>query len=199
LQAEAGALRWHILYPSQHGQAALEKARANWLRQVKPRGAVWTVEQSRKTGALHCNIITPAQHIYTPNRGAYWHQTIAGDVRAVGAYISKRGQYPREQDYTGRLYGTAGQLWQVLTEQRISPIVAAAAAQYSIDSHAMIERAASLALSPSERNKRKWLTMEQIEAEQQRPTREQARDIAAKWLPALQAFKTGKPPNSNDR
>lgn len=199
LEAECGHLRWHILYPDQRGQAALEKARANWLRTVSPKGAIWTVEQSSKTGALHCNIITPAQHIYQPRAAAYWHQAIAGDVRNVGAYISKRGQFPKEHDYTGRLYGTAGQLWQILAEQRIAPVVQAAALQYALDSHKMLERAAWLKLNESQQNRLKWAAQESREKAAKQMTLDEAREIAAKWLPDLAAFKARKPSNSDDR
>jgi hypothetical protein len=159
------------------------------MRAAAPRASIWTIEQSKKNGNLHCNIITPTTTIWTPPRGHYWSTTITGDVRAVGAYISKRTQLPREADYTGNLYGKTGTIWEALTEQHAYPLIAAAATQYALDSHAMIQRAADLALSPSERNRRKWYTEEQIAKEQARPTLEQAREIAQKWLPDLLEFK----------
>lgn len=167
------------------------------MKSARPDGAIWTIEQSRKTGALHCNIITPASASGTTPHATQWNQLIAGDVRAVGAYIAKQSQMPREEDYKGRLYGTAGQLWQILTSQTLSPVAAAAAAQYAIDSHKMIHRAAHLKMSQSQQNQFKWAQQDCEAAAKRDMTPEQAREIAAKWLPDLLEWKEKiRPKNS---
>lgn len=181
----AGQLRWHILYPAATGAAALKKARADWLRHTAPIGAVWTVEQSRKTGALHCNIITPAGSIHEPATGHYWNQTITGDVRAVGAYIAKREQMPSTTAYTGRLYGTTGQIWEILMTQNQSPALAAAAAQHAINSHAAIERTAHLQRSASQQSRMKWPTEEREAARAADKPLEYYRNIATRWIPDI--------------
>jgi hypothetical protein len=124
-----------------------------------------------------------------PSSGHYWQQTISGDVRAVGAYIAKPKQYPRAEDYAGRIYGTAGTLWEILATQREAPVVAAAALQYALNSHAMLEAAAFAALTQSQRNEWKWAAQARREAEKKTMTQDQARAIAARWLPDLLEFK----------
>lgn len=192
-----GELRWHILYPIYPGPQAIKTARENWLRAAAPDGAIWTIEQSKKTGSLHCNIITPAAITHTPLDAQHWQRIIRGDVRAVGAYIAKQNQMPRSEDYSGRLYGTSGKLWQYLTSAEAHPVVAAAAAQYAIDSHAMIDRAASLLWSPSERNKRKWAQEEREEKAAAVMPIEEARRIAQKWLPDLLEWKEKNRPKTS--
>lgn len=189
LFTHTGQLRWHILYPHAPGADALRAVRENWLRAAAPAGAIWTVEQSRKTGALHCNIITPADCTATPRAAEHWQQLIQGDPRAVGAYIAKRRQMPEPAAYGGRLYGTTGQLWQILAGQTQYPAVAAAAAQYAIDSEAMMQRAAFLRLPPGEQQRRLWLIKAYEDRQKAEPTRDEYRAIAAKWLPDLLEWK----------
>jgi len=196
LADRVGNLRWHILYPNQQGADALRAVRANWLEAAAPEGAVWTVEQSRKTGTLHCNIITPAETLHTPTAAAYWQQTITGNVRNVGAYIAKREQMPDPAAYSGRLYGTAGQLWSILTNQKQYPAVAAAAAQYAIDSHTMLEHAASLKLDPRELQRRKWAAEAHTATKAKEKTKDEYRTIASRWLPDLLDWKEQNRPKS---
>ncbi|MFA5825516.1 MAG: hypothetical protein WC825_06035 [Gallionellaceae bacterium] len=192
-----GELRWHILYPIYPGQRAMQACRENWLKKARPEGAIWTIEQSSKTGALHCNLITPSKITHAPLDAQHWQRIIRGEARAVGAYIAKQRQMPRAKDYSGRLYGTSGRLWQYLTGSDALPLVAAAATQYALDSHAMIDRAASLLWSPSERNKRKWAQQEYEEKAAAVMPIEEARRIAAKWLPDLLAWKEKNRPRSS--
>ena len=196
LAARVGGLRWHILHPHQPGQAALRTVRANWLRAAAPSGAIWTVEQSRKTGALHCNIITPNSSSHEPPNAHHWHQTITGNVRNVGAYIAKRTQMPPADTYTGNLYGTAGPLWQLLATQTSYPAVAAAAAQYAIDSHAMINQAIHC-LNAGRQKTYDELKTEYIKNNSApEPTPAEYRAIAARWLPDLLDWKKEHRPRS---
>lgn len=185
LSERVGSLRWHILYPNRPGADALRAVRANWLEAAAPAGAIWTVEQSQKTGALHCNIIAPSSSNHEPLHAHHWQQIITGNPRAVGAYIAKQRQMPTAAAFDGRLYGTAGQLWNVLANQTQYPAVAAAAAQYAIDSHAMLEHAASLKLDPSELQRRKWAAEAQAETKAKEKTKDEYRAIASRWLPDI--------------
>lgn len=196
LANRVGHLRWHIMYPANRGQDALRAVRENWLRSAAPAAAVWSVEQSRKTGALHLNVITPAAVDNPPKNAEHWHQIITGEVRHVGAYIVKPGQAPRPESYAGRLYGTAGHLWHVLANQHQYPAVAAAATQYALDSHAMLNRAVECL----ERNKLKSFSEHEADrAMRERPapqSREQLRAIASRWLPDLLDWKEKNRPKS---
>jgi len=194
LASHIGNLRWHILYPNQLGADALRAVRSDWLHSAKPLGAVWTIEHSKKTNALHCNIITPAGSLHEPANAHHWTQLVQGNPRHVGAYIGKRHQMPSTDDYTGRLWGTAGQIWNLLANQKHDPLVAAAAAQYAIDSHAMLSHAASLTLTESEKNRRKWHTEEIAAEKAKQKTPEEYREIAARWIPDLLDFKRRNAP-----
>jgi len=189
LENRVGNLRWHILYPDQPGADALRTVRANWLAAAAPTGAVWTVEQSQKNGALHCNIITPTGSNHEPVNAHHWQQAIIGDVRAVGAYISKQRQMPKNEDYSGRLYGTAGQIWQILANQKQYPAVAAAATQYALDSHAMIEHAASRLIDARELQRRKWVAEARQSEKAKELTKDEYKTIASRWLPDLLEWK----------
>ena len=133
LQAHAGRLTWACLKPVENGADALARARAAFLRAHDPAGAVWTVELSPQTGALHCNVLLPNAEPKRIRLARVWQAPIEGDVRQVAAYIAKRDQIPPRELYDGRLYGTAGPLWQWLAGGDAPPIVAAAKTQYDID------------------------------------------------------------------
>lgn len=196
LNNRVGRLRWHIMYPHTIGPDALRAVRADWLRTTAPAGAIWTIEQSKKTGSLHLNMITAAEIDQPPKNANHWHQTITGDVRNVGAYIAKKGQMPHPEDYSGNLYGRAGQLWNILANQKQNPAIAAAAAQYAINSAAMLDRAAQL------QNTQRQKTYEELKAEydkinaQPEPTKAEYRAIAARWLPDLLDWKDKIRPRS---
>lgn len=181
LQGLCGELDWTILYPHESGKAGIDAVKAQFIKKAKPEGAIWTVEQSTKSKNLHLNIITPANQIAQLSEAERWSRRIEGCVRNVGAYIAKREQMPNRKDYDGKLFGTAGSLWQVLVTQRESAVVAAAAAQYAINSQAMIDQAARKHYEQQKKpEKRVFYTGKKEEM-----TREQSREIATKWLPDI--------------
>lgn len=133
LEGLGGSLDWTTLEPIDAGAAALRAARDQWLQQAKPRGAIWTVEESPRSGRLHCNILTPPG-TPPPAPLAYQYRICAvRDARATAAYISKREQMPSRSIYDGRLWGTAGPLWRFLASGEAPAIVQAATIQTSID------------------------------------------------------------------
>ena len=133
LESLAGRLDWATLSPIRAGETALLEARREFLEAVKPAGAVWTVEQSPDTKNLHCNILLPSHEPRRLRLSACHVIRGIDDARRVGAYISKREQMPSKGDYHGRLFGTAGPLWQHLSRAQSAPVVQAAALQYDID------------------------------------------------------------------
>ena len=124
---------WTTLQPDHAGQSALLAARDAFLRREAPAGAVWTVEQSPSSGRLHCNIITPDKPSGTHKTASLFIAEITRAPRQVGAYIGKQSQMPHPDAYTGRLYGTAGPLWQYLTSGQVPPPVQAGARQFEIE------------------------------------------------------------------
>lgn len=136
LESIVGPLDWTTLQPASAAFAAIADARAEFLRKTAPRGAIWTVEQSPNTGNLHLNLLTPA--IAPPQliHAAAFHIRAIDNPRRVAAYIAKREQMPSRDAYDGRLYGTAGPLWQWITAKGQQPIVQGAAIQHDINADA---------------------------------------------------------------
>lgn len=133
LQLAADDLTWTCLSPADTGARELAKARDAFLRAEEPIGAIWTVEMSPQTGRLHCNILHPTTTPRSMRLARVWQAPLTGNARAVAAYISKRSQMPAKELYPGRLYGTAGPLWQWLAGGDAPAPVAAAKTQYDID------------------------------------------------------------------
>jgi hypothetical protein len=133
LHRSGNTATWTTLQPDHAGASALIAARDQFLRQNKPEGAVWTVEQSPTSGRLHCNIITTTPPDHTHQAASLFIAPIRGDPRQVGAYISKQSQFPDQTIYPGRLYGTAGPLWQYITSGEAPVPIQAAARQWEID------------------------------------------------------------------
>jgi hypothetical protein len=136
LGAAVGPLDWTTLQPHGTSFRDIATARDEFLRRTAPSGAIWTVEQAPKTGHLHCNIIAPpSKQLQLRHAHAFVAQNIS-NARRVAAYISKREQMPSRDDYPGRLYGTAGPLWQYLSARGQQPIIQGAAMQHDINADA---------------------------------------------------------------
>ena len=199
LFGHSGQLRWTILYSGTSEQETIRKIRADWLKAAAPAGAIWTIEQSRKNQNLHCNIITPAGSKHEPANYRSWTNIITGEVRAVGAYISKPGQMPHPDAYTGNLYGTAGQIWQILAGQTVSPVIAATAAPNIIDKVANIDRTGINKGRTAEQNRAVWALQEAFAEKAPETSRDEYRAIAAKWLPdILESVKRPTRPRSSN-
>jgi len=136
LASVAGPLDWTTLRTASAAFKAVTDARAEFLRKTSPRGAIWTIEQSQNTGNLHINVLTPETTIPTLLHSSALHARAITEPRRVAAYISKREQMPDQDAYPGRLYGTAGPLWQWLTAKGQQPIIQAAAIQADINTDA---------------------------------------------------------------
>lgn len=176
-----GDLQWNILYPDPKVDKGAGTIKTAWLRAAKPDGAVWTIEKSLETQALHINIITPAKQSASIKHAHCWTSLIHGDVRNVGAYIAKRSQMPTVSDYSGKLWGTAGNLWQLLVDQKEAPVVAAAAAQYALNSQAMLDEANRQILKQlRDPVRRVWYTPKPEPID-----RESNREVAKRWLPDI--------------
>jgi len=127
LERQLGPLAWTTLQPADPAAAALASLRRNFLRQLHPEAAVWTIEQGATRGHLHANIIHPAAAALPRIPGITWHEPRIDNVRAVAAYVSKPSQIPDRAAWPGRCWGTAGPLWAYLRHSCIAPLVAAAA------------------------------------------------------------------------
>lgn len=136
LASVVGPLDWTTLRPASMAFEAIAQARAEFLRKTAPQGAVWTVEQSPNTGNLHLNILTPTIEQPRLLHSSALHIRAIDNPRRVAAYIAKREQMPSRDAYDGRLYGTAGPLWQWLTERASPAPIQAAAIQHDINADA---------------------------------------------------------------
>jgi hypothetical protein len=132
----AGPLDWTTLQPTSTSFAAIANAREEFLRKTAPPGAIWTIEQAPTTRNLHINILTPSIEPPDLKHAHAFHVRAITDPRRVAAYISKREQMPAKEDYSGRLYGTAGPLWQWLSGRGQQPLIQGAAIQHDINADA---------------------------------------------------------------
>lgn len=166
----AGRLNLTVLHPTHPGAATVAAIRAAWVRQARPSGAIWTVEQGASPGALHLNILHPSHHQAAPAGAACYSEPIRTTPRAVGAYISKRAGAPDPEIYPGRCLGRSGPLWQWLASDDTAPILQAATYQH----------------------------IAEPQAGRQPPpdTGEDYRAIAARWLPAFADVLAGTAPPS---
>lgn len=174
-------LTWTCLHPVKAGAAAAIAARAEWLRKVDPPGALWTVEQSSASGALHINIIAPTDLPPDLNHSKIWQQRIDGSSRNVAAYISKRSQMPARAEFPGRLFGTCGPLWSWLANAKQLPAVAAATLQQEIDG-------SPTAAAAAQKERRSLSDLEMLRGASlpaQELTREEYRAIAARRIPDI--------------
>lgn len=133
LAANAGRLNLTVLHPTHPGAAAVAAIRAAWVRQARPTGAIWTVEQGAAPGALHLNILHPSHQRAEPTGAACYSEPVRSSPRVVAAYISKRAGAPDPEIYPGRCLGRSGPLWQWLATDTTAPIVQAATLQHIIE------------------------------------------------------------------
>lgn len=108
------ALVLSVIVPNDPGAAALRTARDNWLRSARPDAGVWTVETGEKTGILHANILhTPTKKLRATKYRVH-SELLRKPARAAALYISKPGQIPTPEEYSGHLWRKVGPLWPYL-------------------------------------------------------------------------------------
>lgn len=99
-----------VITPADKTPVAMQRAIRAAIRNNGLRAGIWTVERGEKAGALHANILTHQADI-APQKGAAVHaETVRTSARAVAAYISKRTQAPRADEYSGKTYSCWGRL-----------------------------------------------------------------------------------------
>ena len=133
LQSFAGDLTWSVVSPHDRSWEALTQCRSAFLAAENPQGALWTVEYGALTGKPHANILHPTSGARTLRRAAVWQAPVKGSARLIAAYVSKQSQMPPRAEYSGRLFGTAGPLWQWLATGKGLPVIEAAKTQWDID------------------------------------------------------------------
>lgn len=133
LQRHARDLTWTTIIPDDREWRTLIRCRSAFLEAEQPPGAIWTVEAGQQTGLPHCNILHPTTRPRQLRHAAVWQAPITTTARAVAAYISKQAGFPAPDAYAGRLYGTAGPLWQWLATGKGFPVIEAAKTQYDLD------------------------------------------------------------------
>lgn len=89
----------------------------------------WSIEASRQKGGLHINLITPLSDYMQPGQIRMHSEICAAPTRAVAAYCVKPDQSPTEEEYSGRLYGTWGNVLQALAGKGPAPELRAYAAE----------------------------------------------------------------------
>jgi hypothetical protein len=116
-----------VVTPADKTPVAMQKAIRAAIRNNGLRAGIWTVERGEKAGTLHANLLTHHTGI-KPQRGATIHaETVRTSARTVAAYISKRRQAPRADEYAGKTYSTWGRLADWAYHRDQSPIIQGAA------------------------------------------------------------------------
>lgn len=161
---------WTVLRPIDPATAALARARHAWATLTRTPAAIWTIEASPRSAGLHINLIHPPHPAVNLSQAHAWSQPIRGNLRHVAAYIIDPRKAPQPAAYAGRLHGTMGPLWYILSRASAFPAVQAAAIQFAVDPTPM-QSAAALARSR--------------ERADPALSPDEYRRIAARYLPAL--------------
>lgn len=116
-----------VVTPADPTPVAMQKAIRAAIRNNGLRAGIWTVERGEKAGTMHANILTHHANP-APLRGAVIHaETVRTSARACAAYISKRSQAPRADEYSGKTYSTWGRLADWAYHRDQAPIITGAA------------------------------------------------------------------------
>lgn len=208
LERQYGQLTMTVLKPELNTQAAIHNLRSAFLRRTLTPAGIWTIETGTQFAGLHVNILSPKPLPSRWKNCETYSELLRVTARDAAAYISKRSGMPALEQYAGRLYGTFGQIGEILANQTHAPIVAGASIEVALTPGeiimpAFIHETDSKYRTPEE-EKIGWNDPVVINGEliwwdkatnmtytkkPPRPvlTREQEREIARKHLPNLYA------------
>lgn len=127
LERQHGQLTLTVLSPNHNTQAEISRLRASFIRRALAPAGIWTIETGEQFGGLHLNILSPAPAPAKWREAQHYSELVRTTARDAAAYIAKRAGMPPLDQYTGRLHGNFGQLFEYLTNNRAYPPVQAAA------------------------------------------------------------------------
>lgn len=127
LEKTHGHLWLSVLKPDENTEHAIRALRAHMLRNTVAPAGLWSIETGSKYAGLHLNLLTPGRPFTDRLMKTTWSAAINTTSRAAAAYITKQSGAPAETQYNGRLYGTFGNMADILTRQDMPLLISAAA------------------------------------------------------------------------
>lgn len=112
----------------------MRNAKQQYLRRAELPAALWSIEKGALSSRLHLNILAPQHHQPELKNASIWQAKIKCTPREMAAYLGKQYQMPSPADYTGRLWGTCGNVTSYLASASAQPHIQAAAAEILIRS-----------------------------------------------------------------
>jgi hypothetical protein len=127
---------FYVLVPDDTTPAGIAYARRFFVRQVRPKAGVWSVESGQFQAGHHLNVIADWAPIEGKFKGRIYQEPIQTNVRAVAAYITKAERAATREEGYARSTGDLGHVstWMQAAQQ-VGPVVAAAQHQHDIDPH----------------------------------------------------------------
>lgn len=132
LERQYGQLAMTVIKPELNTQDEIRRLRASFLRRCLTPAGIWTVETGTQFARLHINILSPKPIPARWKNCETYSELLIATARDAAAYISKRSGMPAIEQYQGRLYGTFGQIGEILVNQRAAPVVAAASIEVAL-------------------------------------------------------------------
>lgn len=132
LEKEFGQLSLTVLCPEKNTPDEIKRLRASFVRRAIAPAGLWTIETGRQFAGLHINILSPTPALKRWKKAASYSELVLTTAREAAAYISKRSGMPPIEQYSGKLYGSFGQLFQYLINEKATAEVQAAAIEVSL-------------------------------------------------------------------
>lgn len=127
-----GQLTMTVIKPESNTAAAVKAVHASFMRRALAPAGIWTVETGELFGGLHLNILSPKPMAARWRGCETYSELLRTTARDAGAYIAKREGIPSAEQYPGRLYGSFGQIGEILATQERMPILQAAAIEVAM-------------------------------------------------------------------
>lgn len=118
--------------PPENNEASLRATRAAIFRAGIAEFGLWTIETGQKFNGLHINVLSTKPKIPPRFAGLSWSEAINTSARAAAAYISKQSGMPSPGQYSGRLYGSFGNLKDLFVREDMPLMIQAAAIEQEI-------------------------------------------------------------------
>lgn len=126
LEERYGPLTLTVLKPEENTAKALKAVHASFMRRCLAPAGIWTVESGEMFRRLHLNVISPKPIPAKWRNCETYSELLTTTARDAAAYIAKRRGMPDEIQYQGRLYGSWGQVGEILATQERYPVLQAA-------------------------------------------------------------------------
>lgn len=132
LEQQHGQLTLTVLVPEKNTQEEIARLRASFIRRTISTAGIWTIETGCSFAGLHLNILSPRPAKTTWRGAKSYSELVQTTSREAAAYISKRSGMPPVEQFSGRLYGSFGQLFTYLSSEAMPIEVQAAALEVSL-------------------------------------------------------------------